>query len=127
MAITVQTWTVSKLMEVSARGEKHSEFLSMKFGSDVSLTPELAAVQQLESHRMVEEALVFNAVASGMMHTETAKDMLAQIKERHTGVKAVMQKKYGVQDVTDMAAKMEEFLTSKSPSTEGVVEEDAKK
>jgi len=106
MAIVVKSFTVSKLMEVNARGEKQSEFVSMKFESDVSLTPEQAVVQQLEAHKTVEEALVFNALSSGLMNKESAKDRLEQIKERHAGVLAALQKKYGIQDV-------EAFLSQK--------------
>ena len=67
----------------------------MKFESDVSLTPEQALVQQLEAHETVETAIVFDALASGMMTKETAKDKLDQVKERHSGVIAVLKKKYG--------------------------------
>ena len=99
MALVVKSFSVSKIIEVNARGEKQSEFLSMKFESDVSLTPEQALVQQLEAHETVETALVFNALASGMMTKETAKDRLEQLKERHAGVMAALQKKYGIPDV----------------------------
>jgi hypothetical protein len=100
MALVVKSFTISKLMETSARGEKQSEFLSMRFESDISLTPEQALVQQLEAHRTVEEALVFNALASGLMTKESAKDRLEQVKERHVGVLAALQKKYGIPDVS---------------------------
>lgn len=99
MALVVKSFTISKLMEFNARGEKNSEFLSMKFESDFSLTPEQALMQQLEAHRTVEEALVFNALASGMITKETAKDKLEELKVRHDGVMAALQKKYGIPDI----------------------------
>ena len=108
MALVVKSFTISKIMEVSARGEKQSEFLSMKFESDVSLTPEQALVQQLEAHQIVEEALVFNTLASGMMTKETAKDRLVQLKERHAGVMAALLKKYGGDNTSILAAFLDE-------------------
>lgn len=98
MALIVRGFSISKLMETYAGGDKQSEFLNMKFESDVSLTPERAIVEQLEAHRVVEEAITFNALASGMMTKEAAKDKLEQIKERHKGILAVLQDRYGITD-----------------------------
>ena len=98
MATIAETFTISKIMEVNARGEKNSEFLSIKFKSDVSLTRGQLIMEQLEAHETVEEAIVFNCLASGMITQEVAKDRLAQVKERHAGIIAALQKKYGIPD-----------------------------
>jgi hypothetical protein len=98
MALTVKSFSIGLMMDVNSRMGKQSEFLNMKFESDVSLTPEQAMVHQLEAHKIVEEAIVFNALAAGMITKETAKDKLDQIKVRHGGILSVLQEKYGTPD-----------------------------
>lgn len=111
MATIAETFTISKIMEINARGEKNSEFLSVKFKSDVSLTRGQLIMEQLEAHETVEEAIVFNCLASGMITQETAKDKLAQVKERHAGILAVLRKRYGAPDPSG-------FLEAEVPETE---------
>lgn len=111
MAIVVRSFTISKVLEVNFRGEKQQEFISMKFESDVSLTPEQAHIQALEAHRIVEESLVYNSLASGMITGDAAKDRLEEIRGRHTGMVTALKKKYG--DTNDVEA----FLKSAGPET----------
>ncbi len=102
MALVVKSFSISKIMEVNRNGEKQSEFLSMKFESDTSLTPEQAVLQQLEAHETVEKSVVFNALASGLITKDTANDRLEQTKTRHAGILAALQDKYGVSDVENV-------------------------
>lgn len=95
MALVVKSFTVSKLLETHYGGGKNSEFLSMKFESDISLTPEQAIVQQLEAHEIVERSLAMNALASGMLTKEAAKNWIEQMAARHDGILTTLRKKYG--------------------------------
>ena len=100
MALIVKSFSISKIIEINVRGEKQSEFLNMKFESDSSLTPKQAMLQQLEAHETVEEAIVYNALASGMMTVDAANERISQLKHRHEGIITVLNKKFGVPDVS---------------------------
>lgn len=94
------------MLEIHSGGQKASEFVSIKFESDVSLTPEQVLVEQSKAHAIVDEAVVINALASASISGDLAKELLEQSKERHSGILDSLNKRYGVTD--DVAAFFED-------------------